>query len=202
MLLLARTGSVPVAFSLLECTGTIHSSHILFRDHFGEKRPILLARTSTRGAFVELCVREIAEMVKIFQNDGPMCESGLGYVLNRTTWMSRDFTLAPNDGEGVQQFGGDQPETSPFAGKERLGRTGGENSACVGKDAARWQLERNRRFCGDTCRRRSFDDGSRSEGVQRYGLVTLGCGEIDTVRPRTHSDLIPWAQKIEFESCK
>ena len=23
-----------------------------------------------------------------------------------------------------------------------------------------------------------------------------------TVRPRTHSDLIPWAQKIEFESCK
>ena len=24
----------------------------------------------------------------------------------------------------------------------------------------------------------------------------------NTVRPRTHSDLIPWAQKIEFESCK
>ena len=24
----------------------------------------------------------------------------------------------------------------------------------------------------------------------------------DTVRPRTHSGLIPWAQKIEFESCK
>ena len=23
-----------------------------------------------------------------------------------------------------------------------------------------------------------------------------------TVRPRSHSDLIPWAQKIEFESCK
>ena len=27
-------------------------------------------------------------------------------------------------------------------------------------------------------------------------------GRSITVRPRTHSDLIPWAQKIEFESCK
>ena len=26
--------------------------------------------------------------------------------------------------------------------------------------------------------------------------------DVDTVRPRTPSDLIPWAQKIEFESCK
>ena len=32
-------------------------------------------------------------------------------------------------------------------------------------------------------------------------LVDLG-NMLGTVRPRTHSDLIPWAQKIEFESCK
>ena len=28
------------------------------------------------------------------------------------------------------------------------------------------------------------------------------CDVVVAVRPRTHSDLIPWAQKIEFESCK
>ena len=33
-------------------------------------------------------------------------------------------------------------------------------------------------------------------------LVVLVLFCTDTVRPRTHSDLIPWAQKIEFESCK
>ena len=32
--------------------------------------------------------------------------------------------------------------------------------------------------------------------------VSAKCFLKSTVRPKTHSDLIPWAQKIEFESCK
>ena len=46
--------------------------------------------------------------------------------------------------------------------------------------------------------------GPGGEEGKRGGEVGLkeGLKERFTVRPKTPSDLIPWAQKIEFESCK
>ena len=34
------------------------------------------------------------------------------------------------------------------------------------------------------------------------GPLSQGASVFVTVPPETHSDLIPWARKIEFESCK